>query len=72
MTLAVAGVSLAIGILALVKLAIPAVDRWIVGRDLYVSGAVLGVGLAAFCVGMRSARRRGFALVRATETPAPR
>jgi high-affinity nickel-transport protein len=72
MALTVAGVSLTIGVLALAKLAIPAVDAWIEGRDLFVSGAILGVVLAGFCVGMRSARRGADTLVRATETPARR
>lgn len=72
MALTVAGLSLAIGALALVKLTMPAVDAWVEGRDLAVSGAVVGVVLAAFCVGMRSARRGGVALARAAETPARR
>jgi high-affinity nickel-transport protein len=70
MALTIAGVSLAIGLLALVKLGLPAVDAWIEGRDLAVSGAVVSAVLAAFCVGMRSARRGTDTLVRATETRA--
>ena len=56
MALTVSGLSLAIGLLTLVKLAIPAAHSWTEDRDLFVSGAVLAVVLAAFCVGMRSAR----------------
>jgi high-affinity nickel-transport protein len=58
MALTVSGVSLAIGLLTLAKLTIPAVDTWTEGRDLFLGGAVLAVVAAAFCVGMRSARRR--------------
>ncbi len=72
MALTVAGVSLAIGLLTLVKLTIPAIDAWTEGRDLFVSGAVLAVVLAAFCVGMRSARRSAGALVHSNEAVARR
>jgi high-affinity nickel-transport protein len=72
MALTVAGVSLAIGVLTLVKLAIPAIDAWTEGRDLFVSGAVLAVVLAAFWVGMRTARRSGGTLVRSSEALARR
>jgi high-affinity nickel-transport protein len=57
MALTVSGVSLAIGLLTLTKLAIPAIDTWLEGRDLLIGGAVVAVVVVAFGVGMRSARR---------------
>jgi hypothetical protein len=57
MALTVAGISIAVGLLALARLALPAVDTAIDGRELLVSGAVVTAVLTAFGVGMLAARR---------------
>jgi len=57
MALTVAGISIAVGLLALAKLALPPVDAWIEGREMFVSGAVVTAVLTAFAVGMLAARR---------------
>ena len=57
MALTVAGISIAVGLLALAKLALPPVDAWIESRGMYVSGAVVTAVLTAFAVGMLAARR---------------
>jgi len=57
MALTVAGVSIAVGLLALARLALPTVDAAIDGREILVSGAVVTAVLTAFGVGVLAARR---------------
>ena len=57
MALTVAGISIAVGLLALARLALPAVDTAIDGREILVSGAVVTAVLTAFGVGLLAARR---------------
>jgi hypothetical protein len=57
MALTVAGISIAVGLLALARLALPAVDAAIDGREILISGAVVTAVLTAFGVGMLAARR---------------
>jgi len=59
MALTVAGVSLALGLFTVAKLALPGVDAWAEGRELYLGGAVVVSVLTAFAVGMVAARRDG-------------
>jgi high-affinity nickel-transport protein len=59
MALTIAGLGLAIGLMALGKLFFPAVDEWTGERDLMLGGAVVVAVLASFFVAMISARRRG-------------
>jgi high-affinity nickel-transport protein len=59
MALTIAGLGLAIGLMALGKLFFPAVDAWTGERDLMLGGAVVVAVLASFVVAMASARRRG-------------
>jgi len=56
MALTVGGISIAVGLLAVARLAMPTVDAWIEGRELFVSGAVVTAVLTAFTVGMLAAR----------------
>jgi high-affinity nickel-transport protein len=58
MALAVAGISLAVGSFAVVKLLSPAVDEWAQRRELYFGAAVVTGVLTAFAVAMLVARRR--------------
>jgi high-affinity nickel-transport protein len=58
MTLAVAGVSLAVGVLTVAKILVPAVDEWAEGRELWAGGAVVAAVVAAFVGAMCAARRR--------------
>ena len=57
MALTVGGISIAVGLLAVARLAMPTVDTWIEGRELFVSGAVVTAVLTAFVVGMLAACR---------------
>ncbi len=57
MALAVAGLSLAVGLFTVAKLMVPDVDAWADGRELYFGGAVIAGVLIAFAVGMFAARR---------------
>jgi high-affinity nickel-transport protein len=57
MTLAVAGVSGAVGLLALARLVHPRIEAWSSGHALAISALVSGAVLAAFCIAMRVARR---------------
>lgn len=59
MALTIAGLGLAIGLMALGKLFFPAVEEWTGERDLMLGGAVVVAVLASFFVAMASARRRG-------------
>ena len=59
MALTIAGLGLAIGLMALGKLFFPAVEEWTGERDLMLGGAVVVAVLASFFVAMISARRRG-------------
>jgi ABC-type proline/glycine betaine transport system permease subunit len=59
MALTIAGLGLAIGLMALGKLFFPAVEEWTGERDLMLGGAVVVAVLASFVVAMVSARRRG-------------
>ncbi len=59
MALTVAGVSLALGLFTVAKLASPNVDAWAEGRELLFGGAVVVSVLTAFAVGMVAARRHG-------------
>lgn len=65
MALSVAGLSLAIGLFAVAKLAMPGVDAWAEGRELWFGAAVASGVLVAFATGMVVARRRGTAFGRA-------
>lgn len=58
MALAVAGISLAVGVLAVSRILVPALDAWVEGRDLWVGAAVVAAALVAFGASMRMARRR--------------
>jgi len=58
MALAVAGLSLAVGLFTVAKLLAPDVDAWAEGRELWFGGAVIAGVLVAFATGMRVARRR--------------
>lgn len=58
MALAVAGLSLAVGLFTVAKLLVPDVDAWADGRELWFGGAVIAGVLVAFATGMRVARRR--------------
>ncbi len=57
MALTVAGISMAVGLIAVAKLTLPPVDVWFEGREVLVSGAVVTAVLTAFTVGMLAARR---------------
>jgi high-affinity nickel-transport protein len=57
MALTVAGISIAVGLLAVARLTLPPVDVWVEGREILVSGAVVTAVLTAFAVGMLAARR---------------
>ena len=57
MALTVAGISMAVGLIAVAKLTLPPVDVWFEGREILVSGAVVTAVLTAFTVGMLAARR---------------
>jgi hypothetical protein len=57
MALTVAGISMAVGLIAVAKLTLPPVDVWFEGREILVSGAVVTAVLTAFAVGMLAARR---------------
>ncbi len=65
MALTVAGISLAVGVLTVAKIIVPAVDAWTDGRELWFGGAVVAVVLVAFASGMLAARRRALMSVRA-------
>jgi high-affinity nickel-transport protein len=58
MALAVAAISLALGLFTLARLASPDIEAWYDGRELAVGGAVVAAVLAAFAIGMAAARRR--------------
>jgi high-affinity nickel-transport protein len=58
MALAVAGLSLAVGLFTVAKLVAPDVDAWAEGRELWFGGAVIVGVLVAFATGMCVARRR--------------
>ena len=58
MALAVAGISVAVGVLALAKVLLPAVDDWADHRGLLVGSAVMAGVLLAFVGGMVSAARQ--------------
>jgi len=58
MALAIAGLSLAVGLFTVAKLLVPDVDAWAEGRELWFGGAVIAGVLVAFATGMRVARRR--------------
>ena len=62
MALAVAAVSLAVGMLAVSRLTLPGVDAWAEGREVWFGAAVVASVLIAFVGAMRVARRA---------TPAP-
>jgi len=57
MALAVAGLSLAVGLFTVAKLLVPDVDAWAEGRELWFGGAVIAGVIVAFTVGMLAARR---------------
>jgi len=65
MALSVAGLSLAIGLFTVAKLAMPGVDAWAEGHELWFGAAVASGVLVAFSTGMVVARRRGTAFGRA-------
>jgi len=56
MALAVAAISLAVGLFTVAKLLLPALDAWAAGRELVFGTVVLGAGLVAFLAAMRAAR----------------
>ncbi len=58
MALAVGGISLALGLFTVAKLALPGLEAWYEGRELALGGAVVVIMLASFLVGMLAARRR--------------
>ena len=64
MALAVAALSAAIGMVALVKLGLPAVDAWTDAHGLAIGLGFVAVLLAAFAASMHAASRRRPALVR--------
>jgi nickel/cobalt transporter (NiCoT) family protein len=64
MALTVAGISLAVGLLTVARLLLPAVDAWSDGRELMQGGAVVAGVLTAFVVGMLAARRHALAVAR--------
>jgi high-affinity nickel-transport protein len=57
MALTIAGISMAVGFLALGRLTFPAVDTLIDGQEMLVSGAIVTAVLTAFGVGLLAARR---------------
>ncbi len=57
MALAVAGISLTVGLFTVTKIVVPAVDAWAEGRELAFGAAVVGCVLLAFGSGMLAARR---------------
>jgi len=57
MTLAVAAISLAVGLFTVAKLLLPALDAWAASRELAFGTVVVGAVLAAFLAAMRAARR---------------
>jgi len=65
MALAVAGLSLAVGLFTVAKLFMPDLDAWAEGRELWFGAAVVAGVLAAFASGMRVARKRAPAVGRA-------
>jgi len=65
MALAVAAVSLAVGLLALARLAAPSIDAWADGREAWFGVAVVVSVLVAFAGAMLLARRSALAAVRA-------
>jgi high-affinity nickel-transport protein len=69
MALTVGGISIAVGLLTVARLAFPRFDGWVEARELFVSGAVLTAVLTAFTVGMLATRRNG---LRATSAVHPR
>lgn len=64
MALAVAAISLAVGLFTVAKLLLPAVDAWAEGRDLVFGSAVVAGVVVAFATAMLAARRRGVAVAR--------
>lgn len=58
MALAVAGLSLAVGLFTVAKLLVPDVDAWAEGRELVIGAAVVAGVLGAFIVAMLAARRQ--------------
>jgi nickel/cobalt transporter (NiCoT) family protein len=58
MALAVAALSLAVGLFTVAKLLLPEVDAWSEGREMWMGGAVVAGVLTAFMAGMVAARRR--------------
>jgi high-affinity nickel-transport protein len=58
MALAVAGISLALGLFTLAKLLSPGLDAWYEGRELALGAVVVAGVLAAFAIAMAAARRR--------------
>ncbi len=65
MALTVAGISLAVGVLTVAKIIVPAVDAWTEGRELWFGAGVVAVVLTAFVSAMLAARRRALVSVRA-------
>ena len=57
MALAVAAISLAVGVFTVAKLLLPAVDTWAEGHNLAFGAIVIVCVAAAFAVAMRAARR---------------
>ncbi len=58
MALTVAGISLAVGVLTVTKILVPAVDAWADARELWFGGAIVAVVFLAFASGMLAAHRR--------------
>jgi len=56
MALAVAGVSLAVGLVVVGKLLLPEFENSLEGHELLVGGAVVGAVAMAFVIAMRAAR----------------
>ncbi|HEX8961967.1 MAG TPA: nickel transporter [Rhodocyclaceae bacterium] len=63
MSLAVGGMSLAVGAFGLMKLSLPAVDSWSAGKELAFGGGVVAVIAASFLVSLRLARGQAVAAV---------
>jgi len=58
MALAVAGLSLAVGLFTVAKLFVPDVGAWAEGRELWFGGAVIAGVLVAFGAGLLAARKQ--------------
>jgi len=68
MALAVAAISVAVGLFTVAKLLLPALEAWATSRELLFGAAVVSAVTAAFLAAMRAARRYQPAAVAASRT----